>query len=88
MMGPRGLPTWLRSALTPSLTTGKFPCCPGLLFLTCKMGRVPDELWGGSAQCPPGLGKGKHQYPASGLLVPIPGNISPDSKPLVVWRSS
>lgn len=25
----------------------------------CKMGHVPDELWGGSAQHPPGSGKGE-----------------------------
>ena len=35
-MGPHGHPTWLRSALTPSLTAGKFPRCPGLLFLTVR----------------------------------------------------
>ena len=87
-MGPSGPPTLAVLCSAPSLTAGKFPCCPGLLFLTCKMGRVPDELWGGSAQHPPGTGKGERQYPASDILLPIPGNISPDTKPLVVGRSS
>lgn len=85
---PSGPPTLAAFCSAPSLTAGKFPRCPGLLFLTCKMGCVPDELWGGSAQRPPGTGKGERQYLASGLLVPIPRNISPDTKPLVVGRSS
>lgn len=54
---PRGPPTLAAFCSAPSLTAGKFPRCPGLFFLTCKMGRVPESC--GEGQPSDHLERGK-----------------------------
>ena len=43
-VGPSGPPASAALCSAPLPDRCEFPRCPGLLFLTCKMGRVPDEL--------------------------------------------